>query len=366
MKNRFLFFSPFSVFGPVGLLWLLMAVVSCTAAHSRDEKEQAGRQVPSGPGLKDVSAFHIGASVRYSLIKNDDFYRKIVLNELNSLTAENAMQMDVLSVDRNSYNWAEADSIVQFALEYGFRVHGHALVCQKSVPGWMKTWQTDREGWKEIFRDYIHNVVAHWQGKIASWDVVDEAMGDDGRLKTGFWFDRLGADYIELAFQYAHEADPEALLFYNDYGHESNPVKRKAISDLLLRLKQKGVPVDGTGLQMHTTVHQQPDDIREAILEAAHTDMLVHVSALDVAVNPDRLSHFSLTDKLLRKQKAVYKEVVKAMLEVPSVQRYGITLGGVADSDSLKQLNGYPDWPLLFDSFYQRKPGYEALYTTCQ
>lgn len=317
-------------------------------------------------GLKDISCYHIGVAVKTSLLFNDSIYRNVVLSEFNSLTAENTMKMPYLSVSKDTYNWDEADSLVDFATLHNLRVHGHTLIWHNSIPKWMKEYQTDKEGWKKIMKDYINNVMSHWKGKITSWDVVNEAIGDDGKLKPGFWLEKIGPDFVELAFKYAHEADPNALLFYNDYGHEYSKIRLEGINALLMSLKEKGVPVHGTGLQMHTSVSRNSGDLRNAIIESAKTGLLVHVSELDIAVNREKDKDFIVTDSLIVVQKNMYKEVALAMKDIPAKQSYGITFWGVGDNDSFMYSEEHQEQPLLFDSSYRRKKTYEGVVEGCK
>lgn len=321
--------------------------------------------IPS-EGLKDVSCYHIGAAVKPSLLLYDSIYQDVVLSEFNSLTAENAMKMPYLSVSRNEYNWKEADALVDFATLNHLRVHGHTLIWHNSIPKWMKEYKTDREGWKRIMKEYITTVMSHWKGKVTSWDVVNEAIGDDGKLKPGFWLDKIGPDFVELAFRYAHEADPDALLFYNDYGHEYSKVRLEGINNLLMSLKEKCVPVHGTGLQMHTSVNRAPGDLRNAVIESAKTGLLVHVSELDIALNREKDKDLVITDSLIQIQRNMYKEVSQAMKEIPENQNYGITFWGVGDNDSFMHSRRYQEYPLLLDSIYNRKIAYEGFVEGCR
>lgn len=321
--------------------------------------------IPS-EGLKDISCYPIGAAVKPFLLLNDSIYQNVVLSEFNSLTAENAMKMPYLSVSKDEYDWKEADAFVDFASSHHLRIHGHTLIWHNSIPKWMKEYKTDRDGWKTIMKEYITNVMSRWKGKITSWDVVNEAIGDDGKLKPGFWLDKIGPDFVELAFRYAHEADPNAMLFYNDYGHEYSKVRLEGINNLLMSLKEKGVPVHGTGLQMHTSVYRTPGDLRNAVMESAKTGLLVHVSELDIALNREKDKDLIISDSLIQIQKDMYKEVSQAMKEIPANQYYGITFWGVGDNDSFMHSGKYQEYPLLLDSIYNRKIAYEGFVEGCR
>ncbi|MFT3737676.1 MAG: endo-1,4-beta-xylanase [Breznakibacter sp.] len=259
------------------------------------------------------------------------------------------------------------DYLVNFAQSYGKRLHGHALIWYKqstySMPTWVQNFQGTKEEWKQIMKEYITDVVTRYKGKVASWDVVNEAVKDDGTFRPAsecVWTKNIGVpEYIDWAFQCAHEADPNALLFYNDYGHEYSSAKRVAINNLIKGMKERGVPIHGYGLQMHTNVERAVGDLRNAILTAAQTGLKVHVSELDIAVNKNNVASLVYSDELKQKQYLSYKAVAEAMADVPEGQQYGITTWGVADPNSWLYAN--PDWPLPFDGNYQRKPAYQGL-----
>lgn len=300
----------------------------------------------------------IGAAINVNTLKNNANYRATVINEMSSVTAENAMKMNVISLGRKNYFWDDADYLVDFAVANKMRVHGHTLVWYKNIPGWVTSFSGTAEDWKTIYKEYIQDVVGRYKGKIASWDVVNEIINDDGSLRDCIWLQKIGPQYIELAFQYAHEADPQAVLFYNDYGHEYSHARRLKAFTIADSLAKKGVPINGIGLQMHTNINRSLDDLRYAITAAAVTGLKIHVSELDVAVNPDKtLSAFNNTVAL--KQQNSYRAVAKAMLDIPEEQRFGITMWGVHDPGSWLSAN--PDWALPFNSSFEKKPAYEGL-----
>jgi len=312
--------------------------------------------------LQKAMPFKMGAAVNVNLLKGNASYRNLVETEFNSITAENAMKFAALHPAKDTFSWTDADVLVDFARANGKRVHGHTLNWYKSLPEWVNNFQGSTADWENLLKTHIQTVVAHFKGKVTSWDVVNEAIDEDGTLRNSIWIQKLGADYIGRAFQYAHEADPDALLFYNDYGHEFGPTKRTAILKLVNDLKLKGIPIDGIGLQMHTRVSRSDANISTAISTAAATSLKVHISEVDVALNPDNIQSLSYTTALGEAQAAKYKAIVKAYNAIPKNQQFGITTWNVTDADSWIPSNyNRPDWPLPFDSKYQKKAAYQGI-----
>lgn len=317
---------------------------------------------PSNSGtLKDMP-FPFGAAVNASLLRSNASYKALVVKEFSSITAENAMKFGTLHPAENTYNWADADEIVALAQANGKRIHGHTLNWYKSLPTWVTNFQGDTQAWENLLKTHIQTVVGHFKGKVASWDVVNEAFEDDGTYRNSIWLQKLGTDYIARAFQYARQADPDAQLFYNDYGHEYSTAKRTAILNLVTSLKTRGIPIDGLGLQMHTRYNQTDANISSAITSAAATGLKVHISELDIALNPDNNQALTYTASLADQQAAKYKSIVKMYYAIPKAQQFGITIWNVTDGDSWIPVEyNRPDWPLPFDRNYQRKAAYQGI-----
>ena len=305
--------------------------------------------------------FPVGASLSVSLMKNNTKYNGVVTKEYNSITAENAMKFGGLHPAENTFFWTDADYLVDYALANNKRIHGHTLNWYTSLPSWVTNFVGDSAAWENLLKTHIQTVVTHFKGKVASWDVVNEAFNDDGTYRNSIWVQKLGTDYIARCFQYANQADPAALLFYNDYGHEYSSAKRTAIFNMISNLKSRGIPIHGTGMQFHMTVTQTDANISAAISSAASTGLKVHISELDIRLNNDK-TLTTFTASLATQQAAKYKYVVQAFNAIPASQKYGITTWNVGDADSwIPGWLGAPDWPLPFDGNYLRKPAYRAI-----
>ena len=306
--------------------------------------------------------FPIGASVGISLMKNNTQYSGIVTKEYNSITVENAMKFDGLHPSQNTYTWSDADYLVTYAQANNKRLHGHTLNWYQALPAWVTNFVGDSTAWENMLKDHIQTVVTHFKGKVSSWDVVNEAINDDGTIRNSIWVQHLGADYVARCFQYANAADPTALLFYNDYGHEYSTAKRTAINNLLASFKTRGIPIHGIGLQFHMTLNDTDANIAAAINLAAATGLKVHISELDIRLNGSKSQTFPLTAALATQQSNKYQFVVKTFKAIPAAQQYGITTWNVTDADSwIPSWQGAPDYPLPFDAKYQRKAAYRGI-----
>ncbi|TZF83281.1 endo-1,4-beta-xylanase [Pedobacter sp. BS3] len=312
--------------------------------------------------LQKAMPFPFGAAVNVGLLKNNTTYRNLVIKEYNSLTAENAMKFTQLHPSENVYTWADADYLVDFAQQNGKRVHGHTLIWYKNPPSWVLNYQGDAQAWDNLLKNHIQTVVSHFKGKVASWDVVNEAMADNGTLRDCIWLQKLGADYIAKSFIYAHQADPDALLFYNDFGHEYSTTKRTAIINMVNNLKQQGVPIDGIGLQMHTNYMQSDKNLADAINTAVATGLKVHIAELDISMNPNNIPDLTFSAGLAEQQKAKYEFIVKTYNAIPKNQQFGITTWNVSDADTwIRGEYNRPDWPLPFNDNYERKAAYQGI-----
>jgi endo-1,4-beta-xylanase len=326
--------------------------------------------------LRSVASFPIGAAVSPKLLQSEPAYRAVAAQEFSSLTAENCMKMYAIYKDSSRYDFADADTLVAFAQRHNQRIHGHTLVWHWSGRmGWVKRFSGDSAAFERLFRRYITDVAGRYKGRVVAWDVVNEAFEDDGSLRvedrdttnkdddSSIFARRLGPDYVARAFQYAHAADPKALLFYNDYGQENHPEKSAAISRMVDDFRRRNVPIHGIGLQMHLGIGVSKRGIRKAIKTAAATGLLVHISELDILVSDwKKQPNLKYTKRLERRHCRRYQFVAKTYRKVvPPAQQYGITLWGVDDGHSwITKSMGFTDFPLLFDAQYRKKKVYWA------
>lgn len=339
----------------------------CMLLLACSKKEKAGTPETDEPktdttGLYAHAGFPFGASINIDLLKNNAVYTALVAKEFNSVTAENVMKMDAIQPTQGNFTFGQADYLVSFAQKHGMRVHGHALVWHQALPGWVTNFKGDSSAWENMLKTHIQTEVAHFKGKVVSWDVVNEAIDEDGTLRNSVWLQHLGPDYIARSFQYARQADPNALLFYNDYGHEYSSVKRAAIITLVTGMKNRGIPVDGIGMQMHTNTSVSDNAISAAITAVANVGLKVHISELDISVNPNNDQNMKFTDAVASAQSIKYQNLVKAYNALPAAQQFGITTWNVGDADSwIPPYYHRPDWPLPFDASYKRKAAWQGI-----
>jgi endo-1,4-beta-xylanase len=323
------------------------------------------------PALKDVykDYFPIGVAISPWALRTED--RGLVLQHFNSVTPENAMKMGPIHPKENEYNWAGADSIVDFATQNGLKVRGHTLVWHNQTPGWLFVDNNGQPVGKDVLlqriKDHITAVVSRYKGKIYAWDVVNEAISDkkDEYLRPSKFLAIIGEEYIAKAFQWAHEADPDAQLFYNDY-NEIDPVKREKMHRLVKSLKDAGVPIHGVGLQGHWAVNEPSQEQLDATLKRfADLGMKLQITELDISVYPKEHdarerrpedADTAFTTEKEQKQAAVYK------MSFDAFRKYkdgisGVTFWNISDRHSWLDnfpVRGRKDYPLLFDK--ERKP----------
>src|ERR1700742_2345027 len=244
-------------------------------------------------GLKDYykNYFPVGVAVSARDIA-DTAGVALILKRFNSLTPENSMKMGPIHPEENRYNWKDADAIIAFAQAHGLRVRGHNLCWHEQTPKWLFTDSTGKQVTKEVLlkrlKDHITTVVKRYKGKIYAWDVVNEAIDDDSTkfLRNSLWYQICGEDFIVKAFEYAHEADPAAVLFYNDYNTE-RPEKRERVYKLLKKLVDAKVPINGVGLQAHWSIYEPSNkELETAIKEFSSLGLKIQFTELDISIYP--------------------------------------------------------------------------------
>ncbi len=306
--------------------------------------------------LRSVSDIPIGVAVDSNLLRYNQQYRNIVAHHFSSITPENAMKMGPLVPLQGDYNWINADLIVNFAEQINTSIHGHTLVWHSQLPTWVDSYSGSSEDWIKLLKTHIQTVVGRYKGRVQSWDVLNEAVRDDGSgYRNTIWFENIGSDYIEYAFRWAHEADPEAKLFYNDYSLSENSPKLDFVVSMITSLKAEGVPIHGIRFQMHIT-NEWPslNQMQGAIDKIEELDLELKITELDISMNSQEI-HSSLTNELAQEQKKRYFDVVSLFLQ--SSKLTGLTLWGVSDKDSwIPHCFNRSDWPLLFDTNYDPKP----------
>jgi endo-1,4-beta-xylanase len=310
-----------------------------------------GRDDADGP-LWAASSVPVGAAVDPDLVERDPAYAATLLREFNAITPENALKWGPVHPAPHRWHFDPADRLVEFAEAHRLRIHGHALVWHRQLPGWL-TPALSRRAVVQALTSHVETVVGRYAGRIAAWDVVNEAVADDGRrLRDTFFLRTCGAGHIAEAFRLAHAADPGARLYYNDYGAEGAGPKSDAVYALVRRLLDEGVPVHGVGLQMHlrATHPPEPAAITANVARLRALGLEVRISEMDVRIRRVRQG-----DPLAR-QHLVYQDAIAACVGMSGFT--DVTFWGVTDAHSWIHRAFGNDDPLLFDRDYAPKPAY--------
>jgi endo-1,4-beta-xylanase len=352
------------------IISIFLFLFSC----NESKKLQTGN-TSSVKGLKDYykKYFPIGVAVGANNLKGEE--AELILQQFNSLTPENAMKMGPIHPAPDRYFWKDADSIVNFAQQHGLKVRGHNLCWHNQTPRWLFKDSLGNTVTKEILlsrlKDHITTVVNRYRGKIYAWDVVNEAISDKPGeyLRNSQWLQICGEEYIMKAFEYAHDADPDAILFYNDY-NEISAVKREKIYRLVKGLKDAGVPIHGVGLQGHWAVNEPSrEQLDSTIKRFADLNLKVQITELDISVYPKEHNarerrpedaNTAFTAEREQAQLEKYKMCFELFRKYKNVIT-GVTFWNISDKHSW--LDNFPvqnrkDYPLLFDKDLKPKKAY--------
>jgi endo-1,4-beta-xylanase len=315
--------------------------------------------------VADQIDFLIGAAIRPSLLSLPA-YSETLAREFNMVEPEDAMKWPALRPSQSTFDFHDGDEIVRFAEAHGMKVRGHCLVWDHDNPDWLSQNHFTPSELSNLLKQHITTVMQHYAGHVFAWDVVNEALDERGGFKDSLWYNRPGiavagnSDYVEQAFRWAHEADPHALLFYNEGEAQSLNRKSDAISNLMKHFKEHAVPIDGIGLQMHISQPDfDPTAVGKNIKRLTELGLQVHITELDVSVQVDLGGRAKAAD--LQKQADIYGGVVAACLQNPgctAIQTWGFT-----DKYSWigSHSHGARGAALPFDKSYKPKPAYDAM-----
>jgi endo-1,4-beta-xylanase len=318
--------------------------------------------------LAEKRGLMVGVAVAPGWLEDPE-YANLLTHDFNAVVPEVAMKFEVIHPEPYRYDFSQGDAIVKFARENGMKVRGHTLVWGNQLPEWILQGDYTREQWIEILREHITTVVGHYRDEqnlektVIAWDVVNEAVGKQGELFDNFWLQKIGPEYIPLAFKFAHAADPEALLFYNDNAGEGLNQKSQGIYNLVQGLVNSDTPIDGVGLQMHTAAGVAPttQELVANMKRLGDLGLAVHITEMDVRTQYSNKS----TPEKLQDQATVYRQVMAACLQSPNCT--GFFTWGLTDRYSwIPGFTGNPDAPLLFDENYQPKPALDAILLLLQ
>lgn len=347
------------------------------------------------PSLKEAfkNDFLIGAALNESqYCESNSLEAAIVKEQFNSISPENVLKWEKIHPEPGEYDFALADCYVNFGVKNHMFIIGHNLVWHSQTPGWVFRDDNgnyiDRDTLLKRMREHIFTVVGRYKGKIGGWDVVNEALNEDGTLRNSSWRKIIGDDYIEKAFEFAHQADPKAELYYNDFGLEKAPKRAGAIA-LVKKLRAEGIPITGVGLQGHYALDWPDDaDLDETISAFEKLGVKVMITELDVNVLPSpkrRSLDAEISDRYqMQPGMNPYTNGLPEAVQQQLAERYAdffsvflkhrasisrVTLWGVTDGNSW--LNDYPirgrtSYPLLFDRDGKPKPAFFSVLKTAE
>jgi len=363
--------------------WVLLLFTAIPAKAANPEPAVTLKDAFKGQSL-------IGAALNpRQFTEQDERGAALVKAQFNTITPENVLKWALVHPMPSQYNFEPGDRYVAFGETNHMAVIGHTLVWHNQTPRWV--FRDERGNWLdratllERMREHIHTVVGRYRGRIHGWDVVNEALNEDGSMRQSPWMRIIGEDYLAKAFEYAHEADPKAELYYNDFSLENEP-KRQGALRLVSKLKSGGVPISGIGLQNHDKLDRPTTAQLEATIDAfAGLGLKVMITELDVDVLPPVARNNGAEVSLRvdsRKELNPYTNGLPDSVQKALADRYAelfavftkhhsqiarVTFWGVSDGDSW--LNNWPvrgrtGYPLLFDRQGNPKPAFDAVIAT--
>lgn len=351
---------------------------NCKAEESKSEK--ALQEALKGK-------FLIGVAMNADqIIGKDTAGVRLIKEHFNSITPENCMKSEVLQPEEGKFDFALADQYVDFGQKNNMFIVGHTLIWHSQAPKWFFVDKDGKDVSREVLiermKNHIYTVVGRYKGRVNGWDVVNEAIEDDGSFRKSKFYEIIGEDYIRLAFEFAREADPEAELYYNDYSM-SKEGKRNAVVKMVRNLQSQGVKIDGIGMQGHMTMDFPTlEEEEKSIVAFSETGVKVMITELDLTVLPSPGTKVSADVALsyeYQKQLNPYPNGLPDSVAQAAHDRYAeffrlflrhadkidrVTMWGLTDGDSWRNnwpVPGRTDYPLLFDRNYQPKPIVETI-----
>ena len=355
-------------------LALAVAAVALCAAGTWAQSTGTSSQERAVPSLAQTFAdyFPIGAAVMPADLTGPR--AGLLAEQFNSIVAENVMKWAIIQPTESTFNFAPADQLVAFARAHHMKMRGHTLLWHKQVPAWLfkDANGNDLQPSPETkalmlarLEKHIRTVVSRYKDDVYAWDVVNEVIdpSEPDGFRRSKWYELTGTDYIDTAFRVAHEVAPNAKLYINDYD-TTDPVKRQYLFNLVRDLKQRGVPVDGVGHQMHVNIDGPPvEDFVETVNMFAPLGVDQQITELDMSVYPNGSdSYAEVRPEALQRQALRYGELFQALRQLKG-KITGVTFWGIADDHTW--LSTYPkkrhNWPLLFDAQGQPKAAFWAV-----
>ena len=324
--------------------------------------------IAKAQGLKDAykNYFKIGVAVNLRNVTTPE-QMALIQKEFNSVTAENDMKPEPTEPKEGEFNWENADKIANFCRANGIKMRGHCLMWHSQIGKWMTDSPT-KEVFYQRMKNHINAIVSRYKDVVYCWDVVNEAMTDDKNAVDPYrqspMYKLCGDEFIAKAFQFAHEADPKALLFYNDY-NECDPVKSQRIFNMVKAMKQAGVPIDGIGMQGHYNIYGPTEkEVDDALNLYKKIVKHIHVTELDIRVNTEMGGQLRFSQGGVNISDSVKQHLADQYARVFNVFRKHkdvidcVTFWNLGDKDSWL---GAANYPLPFDTEYKPKLAYDVI-----
>ena len=291
-------------------------------------------------------------------------YEQIHKTQFNIVVAENEMKFDATEPSENRFSYGNGDKMVKYAKQNGMRVRGHALAWHSQVPNWVNNYKNDKKKLLSVLKNHINNVVGHWKGQVDEWDVVNEAISNNEPQWRGYsvWYQGIGPEFIDSAFVWAHAADPDAELCYNDYAIEwglGSGSKAGFVLEQVKRWKKNGIPITCVGTQTHIEISHEttPKNVRDFAKALAELGITLNITELDIGF--PKGSANSLSAKDYQKQGHLYRQFMDVFLEEPNMGEFMIW--GVTDAHSWLDGSQGKTQGLIYDKQYKPKPAYDSL-----
>lgn len=365
----------------VSLSFSLVTLIGLTTCQNKESKIE---EIKISKGLKDIyeDHFYIGAAINANQISMKDSNAvELLPKEFNSISPENVMKCEIIHPEWDKYNFEFSDKFVELAKKNNFHSVGHTLIWHSQLSPFVNRIK-DKDSLRTFMENHINTVAGRYDGKLNGWDVVNEALEEDGSLRKSIFQKILGDEYIVEAFKLAQKASPKSELYYNDYNIEQ-PKKRAGAIALIKKIKAAGVRIDGVGIQGHWSIKGIPlEDLEQSIKEYSALGIKVMLTELDITTLPnpwdlkgaDVNQNFAgspfmnpypnrLPDSMQIKLAVEYENLFKLLVKYKdNISR--VTFWGVSDGNSW--LNGWPiknrtNYPLLFDRNYRPKLAYEKV-----
>jgi endo-1,4-beta-xylanase len=338
------------------LAFVLLATIGAVIKAVHDRHGPSAKSLPGAPlktlaRARGITAF--GTAVDDSALQKEPGYRTDLAREFSALTPENAMKWGAVEKKRGKLDWGGADRAVAFAEKHHMLVRGHTLVWHNQIPDWLLNGKFARAQLWSILHRHIASEMGRYKGRIAQWDVDNEVVGDDGRLRPSLWLDTLGPSYIAQAYRWARQADPHAKLYLNEIGAESAGPKSDKLYELARQLKSEGL-LDGVGFQSHMNLNGVPPTMRKNLQRFADLGLDIAMTEVDVALQQPA------GDAQLRVQADVYRNLANICLSISRCHTF--IVWGFTDRHSWIPVSspGYGSATLL-DSQLRAKPAYDAV-----